>query len=181
MKKLLNCALVLGCLLAAAISLCGCGKRQTQAPLEKRKTFGPEHYFHFTLGDTALEAQLAIEPEEMRRGLMRRREMDWNRGMLFVYDRPRQMTFWMRNTYIPLDIGFFKPNGVLHEVYPMYPHVETPVRSRSESIQFALEMNQGWFAKNGLRPGAQLGMTGLKDALRARGFQPGQFHLEEEK
>ena len=165
---------------SAGMGLTGCGKPEPAVPPpEEIAALEAEHYFAFTLGEAAFEAQLAVQPEEMRRGLMHRRRMDWNRGMFFIYTQPQQMSFWMRNTYIPLDVGFFKPDGVLHEIYPMYPHVEDSVKSKSENIQFALEMNQGWFAQNGIRPGLKLNMEELKKALRDRGFSLQKFHLDE--
>ena len=68
--------------------------------------------------------------------------------MIFVFPRPQQMSFWMRNTELPLDIGYLDPDGTLREVYPMYPHDEKSVPSVARR-QIALEMNQGWFARAG--------------------------------
>src|SRR5438552_2126608 len=97
--------------------------------------------------------QLAVRDEEMQRGLMERRDLGENDGMLFVYDHPQQMSFWMRDTPTPLDIGFFTSAGALEEIYQMHPYDETPVKSRSEHLHFALEMNQGWYHRSGVRPG----------------------------
>jgi len=99
--------------------------------------------------------------------------------MLFVYPEPLQMSFWMRDTPLPLDIGFFDRWGVLREVYAMQPFDESAIRSRSTRLQFALEMNQGWFGGNGVRPGAQLDRAALAAALKARGFDPAAYGLAE--
>ncbi len=99
--------------------------------------------------------------------------------MLFVYERPQQLSFWMRNTVIPLDIGFFDPGGRLLEVRQMEPHDETPVPSRSSNVQYALEMNQGWFASSGVEHGARLDMEAVSEALEQRGFETGRY-LENE-
>ena len=81
------------------------------------------------------------------------------------------MSFWMRNTPLPLDIGFFSPDGELKEIYTMLPHDETPIRSRSEALTFALEMNLGWFNENGVKPGARLDLAAVREALKARGVE----------
>jgi hypothetical protein len=129
---------------------------------------------HFTIhvGDRAVRLQLAVLMPEMQRGLMGRRELGRDEGMLFVYAKPDQLSFWMRNTPLPLDIGFFNPEGELVEIYPLHPFDETPVASRSRRLQFALEMNQGWFKASDVKPGARAA------ALKARGFDPRRFGLE---
>ncbi len=119
--------------------------------------------------------RLAVRAHEQQRGLMQVKSMPENEGMLFLYPAPRRMSFWMRNTFIPLDIGFFDPAGVLIEVRAMYPHVEDPVASASENIQYALEMNKGWFAARGVAAGAKLDLAALREALTARGFDAGNY------
>ena len=96
--------------------------------------------------------------------------MPEDEGMLFVFPAPQRMSFYMRNTRIPLDIGYFTADGTLQEVHPMHPFVEDPVLSNHPSIQFALEMNQGWYARQGVRPGATLDLAAVRAALTARGL-----------
>ncbi len=134
-------------------------------------------WFAVKVGDRTVQMQLAIYDPEMELGLMRRRDLGPDQGMLFVYRVPTKMSFWMRNTPLPLDIGFFGRDGVLQEIYPMYPFDETPVRSRSAELQFALEMNQGWFGSHGIKPGAHLDLAALREALKARGAEPADFGL----
>lgn len=117
--------------------------------------------------------RLAVLEHERSRGLMHVPAMPEDEGMLFVFPRPQRMSFYMRNTRIPLDIGFFSPDGTLQEIYPMYPYVEDPVASSRDDLQLALEMNQGWFARQGVRPGAKIDLKALDAALRERGFTPG--------
>lgn len=136
-----------------------------------------EAYLPLTIGDQTIQAQLAITTPEQMRGLMHREHMETDHGMIFVYPKPQQMNFWMKNTLIPLDIGYIDSAGVLREIYPMYPRDTTPVPSRSDQIQWALEMNQGWFARVGLKPGAQLDMESLAAALTARGASPVAYGL----
>ena len=81
----------------------------------------------------------------------------------------------MRNTPTALDIGFFTSDGALREVYPLFPFDERPVPSRSEEIQFALEMKQGWFEFADIKPGDKLDLNTLKQALKARGMKLSAF------
>jgi uncharacterized membrane protein (UPF0127 family) len=134
-------------------------------------------WFAMTVGDRTVQVQLAIHGPELEHGLMERRELGRDQGMLFVYPSPSPLSFWMRNTPLPLDIGFFSPEGELKEVYAMYPYDETPVRSQDSRLQFALEMNQGWFHANGVKPGAKLDLAALRAALRARGAAPEDYGL----
>jgi uncharacterized membrane protein (UPF0127 family) len=96
-------------------------------------------------------------------------------GMLFVWAKPQPMSFYMRNTKLPLTIGFFDAGGVLRETYPMYPGVEDAVRSRSAELQLALEMNLGWFAQQQVLPGATIDLAAVGEALKQRGYDPGKF------
>jgi uncharacterized membrane protein (UPF0127 family) len=97
--------------------------------------------------------------------------------MLFVYAQPQSMSFWMHDTPTALDLGYFGPDGVLAEVYPLYPFDERAVSSRSKRLQFALEMNQGWFSAHGVRAGAALDLAAVRAALAARGFAPERYGL----
>ena len=134
--------------------------------------------FEIKLGNKVVRLQLAVREDEMTRGLMERRELGRDEGMLFVYTRAQRMNFWMRNTPTPLDIGFFSESGRLEETYPLHPFDETTVSSRGTRLLFALEMNQGWFHESEIKPGAQLDMKALSAALKARGFEPAKFGLE---
>lgn len=162
----------LGAALLGAV-LAGCSREPVAAAPEgaavPRTPF--EHRFVVNVGDRPVHMRLAVAAPEQQRGLMHVKEMPEDEGMLFIYPSPRALSFWMRNTGLPLDIGFFDAGGVLREVFPMYPYVEDPVRSRRGDLQFALEMNQGWFARHGVKPGAQLDLTAVVAGLRARGFE----------
>ncbi|MBC8041330.1 MAG: DUF192 domain-containing protein [Opitutaceae bacterium] len=151
----------------------GCGR--SDAPREQAAAKTAADFFVIQVGDKPVKMQLAVKPREMERGLMERTDLKPDEGMLFVYLSPQQMSFWMRNTPTPLDIGFFTTDGTLKEVYAMQPHDETPVQSRSRELKFALEVNQGWFVKNEVKPGAKLDLKALSAALRARGIEPWEY------
>lgn len=174
------CPWIRGWLLALlALVLAGCDEPAPAAVVAPKTA---ADFFEIRVGDKLVRTQLAVRPAEMERGLMERRDLGRDEGMIFVYERPQRLSFWMRNTPTPLDIGFFNAGGMLEEVYPMYPFDETPVRSRSMLLSLALEMNQGWFSRNGVKPGvkpgAQLDVQALAAALRERGFEPAKFGLE---
>ena len=134
-------------------------------------------WFPIRVGERTVQMQLAITEPERDHGLMGRTDLGSDQGMLFVFAAPMPMNFWMRNTPLPLDIGYFSPAGELKEIYPMYPYDETTVGSRDRHLLFALEMKQGWFAANGVRPGARLDLAAVKAALQARGAAPADFGL----
>lgn len=173
---------------AVMLALAGCAKGDgsaTAAHTEPKVATGADvkpvtEFFPFTVGGKSLRIQVAVLNAEMQRGLMGRKDLGEDDGMVFVYPTPQQMGFWMKNTPTPLDIGFFKADGTLGEVYPMYPYDETSVRSKDEDYTMALETNQGWFAKNGIKPGAKADLRQLADALRARGFKPERYSVRTE-
>lgn len=105
------------------------------------------------LGAETLDAELALSIKEISTGLMYRKEMDENKGMLFVYPYVSDVAFYMKNTYIPLSVAYIDPEGVIQEIYDMEPLNEESVPSKSDNIRYILEVNQGWFAKHGIEPG----------------------------
>ncbi len=159
------------------LTACGAGNKEASAAAPVRKTI--TDFFPIKVGDKVVRMQLAVLDSEQERGLMYRRDLGADEGMLFIYSKPQQMNFWMRNTPTALDIGYFDKDGVLLEVYPMQPFDETTVSSRSSAVQFPLEMNQGWYSRNGVRAGAKLDLKAVSEAVKARGFEPRKFGLPE--
>lgn len=102
-----------------------------------------------------IQAELATTPAQQAIGMMQRRGMGANEGMLFVYDTPDKLCFWMRNTLIPLTIAFVADDGRIVHLADMKPLDETS-HCTPEPVRYALEMNQGWFAKRGIKAGAKL-------------------------
>ena len=131
-----------------------------------------QDYFPIKIGARTVKMQVAALAAEIQQGLMFRQTMASDEGMIFVFTSPQQMGFWMRNTTLPLDIGYIDATGELKEIYPMYPLDERSVSSRSRNIQFCLEVNQGWFKANGVKPGDKLDLKALAEALKARGLKP---------
>ncbi|MCL2043218.1 MAG: DUF192 domain-containing protein [Treponema sp.] len=99
-----------------------------------------------------ITAELAITDAERNQGLMYREKLSDGEGMLFIFDRDQQLSFWMKNTLIPLSIAFVSSDGRITEIRDMQPHDETSVRS-SRSVRYALEVPQGWFDRVGVQSG----------------------------
>jgi uncharacterized membrane protein (UPF0127 family) len=99
-----------------------------------------------------VKAEIARTDEERNTGLMYRKKLPDGEGMLFVYERDQIMSFWMKNTYIPLSIAFITSDGRIIEIKDMYPHDETSVLS-SRSARYALEVPQNWFSRVGVQLG----------------------------
>ncbi|RKZ44315.1 MAG: hypothetical protein DRR16_26300 [Candidatus Parabeggiatoa sp. nov. 3] len=94
---------------------------------------------------TSLQVEVASTPAEKQKGLMFRQALPENQGMLFRFNKPQQVSFWMDNTAIPLDVGFFTGDGKLREVHSLKPFDLNSVSSKRKDIQYALEVNRGWF------------------------------------
>ena len=104
------------------------------------------------INDTEINVEYADEPNERQLGLMFRREMCEDCGMLFKFDRIRIVSMWMKNTYIPLDVAYINAFGRITDIKAMEPENLDSVPS-SVPVLFALEMNQGWFAENNIKVG----------------------------
>ena len=109
-----------------------------------------------TIQGVPIKAEVADTPESSTMGLMYRASLPENQGMLFVFNETRQADFWMKNTRIPLSVAFIDPNQTILEIRSMKPFDETNVYSSSNQIAYALEMNEGWFLRNGIEPGAKV-------------------------
>ena len=102
-----------------------------------------------TAGMHVIQAEVAASPEERATGLMFRKEMAANAGMLFGFEQPAVHCFWMRNTLLPLSIAFVADDGSIVNIADMKPQT-TESHCAGKPVRFALEMNQGWFAKRGI-------------------------------
>ena len=102
-----------------------------------------------------IRAQVAATPEQRATGLMHRREMAQHEGMLFVFEQPSVQCFWMKNTLLPLSIAFVADDGTVVNIREMKPQT-LDSHCSDKPVRYVLEMNQGWFAKRGVRVGAKL-------------------------
>lgn len=102
-----------------------------------------------------IRAEVARTPMQTQTGMMFRQQMGANEGMLFVFDQAERRCFWMKNTLLPLSIAFIADDGSIVNLADMQPRSEES-HCAAEPVRFALEMNQGWFAKRGIKPGFKL-------------------------
>lgn len=117
-----------------------------------------------TAGMHVIQAEVARTYEQQSTGLMYRRKMGINEGMLFVYEAPEIRCYWMRNTHIPLTIAFIGDDGAIVNLRDMQPRSERSHCS-TKPVRYALEMNQGWFKARGLKPGFKLRGIPLSPAI----------------
>ena len=102
-----------------------------------------------------LQVQLAQDFEQRQIGLMWRKEMPQNEGMLFVFEQAAVQCFWMRNTLLPLTAAFVADDGTIVNLVDMKPMKDDSHCSK-KPVRFVLEMNQGWFAKRNIQAGFKL-------------------------
>lgn len=114
-----------------------------------------------TFGFYRIEAEVAADQSNRMQGLMHRRSMPAQQGMLFVFPQVAQHCMWMRNTFIPLSVAFLDEDGKIINIEDMQPQTENN-HCAARPARFALEMNKGWFAAKGIKAGARPG--GLEKA-----------------
>ena len=102
-----------------------------------------------------IDTQLALTPEQHEIGLMFRKEMPQQEGMLFVFPSPSKQCFWMKNTILPLTAAFIADDGTIVNLEDMKPQT-TDSHCSVKPVRYVLEMNQGWFAKKGVKAGSKL-------------------------
>jgi uncharacterized membrane protein (UPF0127 family) len=105
------------------------------------------------VGGISAQVETAKDPNKRERGLMFREHLPENQGMLFVFPNEQILSFWMRNTLIPLDIAFIDHGGIIVSVQHMQPLDDENYHVSPKPVQYALEMNLGWFARNRVRVG----------------------------
>ncbi len=99
-----------------------------------------------------ISAEIADTLEKQQLGLMHRKTLPENSGMIFVYSHDSRKSFWMKNTSIPLSIAYIAKDGTIKEIYDMEPFSKRTTDSKF-SVRYALEVNKGAFEKHGIKPG----------------------------
>jgi len=140
-RRLLAATCVLACGIGAARAQ---GSPQTELPR-----------IALTAGMYRIDAQVAATPQSREIGLMFRSEMPQQEGMLFAFSVPATQCFWMKNTLLPLSAAFIADDGTIVNLVDMQPQT-TDSHCSAKPVRFVLEMNQGWFARKGLKAGARL-------------------------
>ena len=133
--------------------------------------------FEIKVGEKKLLLELAMTPEKREKGLMYRNSLQSGVGMIFVFESPQPMRFWMKNTRIPLDIGYFSPEGLLKELHRGKPFDLSGMPSSSNSLQFVIELNAGDYQKLGIRIGDKIDLKALANAIAQSGQVPSRYGL----
>lgn len=107
------------------------------------------------IGNRTIHAEVAANTRSRNQGLMHRQSLPADTGMLFVFDRTGRPCFWMKNTPLPLSIAFIDESGAIVNIADMTPN-SLESHCPEAPIRYALEMEQGWFADNGIQSGAQV-------------------------
>lgn len=109
-----------------------------------------------------IRAEVAADYATRMTGLMHRVSMPSNAGMLFIFDEAAAQCMWMKNTLIPLSVAFIDDHGAIINVEDMAPQTEDS-HCAKRPARYALEMNRGWFAARGIKPGSRIGgIPGVK-------------------
>ncbi len=152
-------------LIAGALGLSGCQRPATTATSRPAATNDtPQLYLSHAqpklptlklwLGTEEITAEVARRTAEIATGMMYRTNVAETEGMLFVFPRPYQTSFYMRNTTLPLSAAYIAPDGTILELHEFKPLDETPVEAASDNVQFVLEMAQGWFQRHHIATGS---------------------------
>ncbi|MDR6732328.1 uncharacterized membrane protein (UPF0127 family) [Delftia lacustris] len=146
-RRALQRLLMAACLAGAAVSAGAQPQGSPQMNLRR---------VELTAGIHRIDAQVAASDRERAIGLMFRQDMPQQEGMIFVFEVPAVQCFWMRNTLLPLTAAFVADDGTIVNLADMKPMTEDSHCS-AKPVRYVLEMNQGWFAKRGLKAGVKLG------------------------
>jgi hypothetical protein len=121
---------------------------------------GETEFYPLTLGTQTLNVELAVTAAEQEKGLMFRRHLGENQGMLFVFKRADRYCMWMKNTFVPLDVAFIDEGGTVINIESMQPQSENLHCSKGGAL-YAVEAAPQWFARAGLKAGSAIpGFTG---------------------
>jgi len=120
-------------------------------------------YIHLTSENgekIRLNTEIAETPDEREKGLMFRKSLNEMEGMLFVFNKEKRLNFWMKNTFIPLDIAYIDKNGIINEIYHMKPLDVSLTYNSIKPAMFALEVNLDWFSRHKIKKGSKIEFNG---------------------
>ncbi|WP_038363649.1 DUF192 domain-containing protein [Borrelia persica] len=105
--------------------------------------------------DTKFFVKLAIDDVTRAKGYMGTKHINENNGMLFIFDREKNLSFWMKNTPVPLEIAYINAAGIIKEIYSLIPFSERRVNSKYK-VKYALEVPKGTFSKFKIKIGDKI-------------------------
>lgn len=138
-----------GLLLISAFG--GCRKEPPKTPPPPKESRPGK--VKLAVGSAVLWVEVAEDEASRTKGLMYRRQMPEDEGMLFVFEYPQPLSFWMKNTYLPLDIAFVARDGRILNILRMKPLNEGPTYLSRGPALYAIEANAGWFESQGIKAG----------------------------
>jgi len=106
-----------------------------------------------TAGMYVIQAEVAATDAERQQGLMNRKKMGSNEGMVFLFEAPAGVCMWMKNTFIPLSVAFIDGAGKIVNIEDMQPQT-TESHCAKKPVRYALEMNKDWFREKNIKPGS---------------------------
>jgi len=115
------------------------------------------------LGSAKLVVELARNETERERGLMLRGGLEDGRGMLFIFDKDERLSFWMKNTTIPLSLAYIAAEGSVRQIVDLVPLSLAPVQAE-RSVRYALEVPRGWFERAGVKVGDRMDLAAIEAA-----------------
>ena len=122
------------------------------SPISNKKTY------EVKINEKTSHAEVAFTQKGRTIGLMFRDKLDNDHGMLFIYPQEKSLSFWMKNTKIPLSIAFINSEEIITQIDSMTPYSLRSHTSK-ENVKYALEMEQGWFEKNRIKVGSKVGLS----------------------
>jgi uncharacterized membrane protein (UPF0127 family) len=154
------------------------GCKESTLENELRSATEPnDQFYNLQLAEVLLKVEVAALANEREKGLMFRETMGLQEGMLFVFQTGTEQSFWMKNTRIPLDIGYFSSDGELLEIHKAKPHDLSGVPSRSRDIKFVLELNAGAYKKLGITIGTRLRINQIAEILKKRSLKLSDYNI----
>ncbi|MDX9702694.1 MAG: DUF192 domain-containing protein [Candidatus Auribacterota bacterium] len=119
-----------------------------------------------TINEKTVYVEIADTPEKRQLGLMYRQSLPENQGMLFIFENEQVLSFWMKNTRIALSLAYISKDGTITEIISMEPYDQRSYKSK-HVVQYALEMNRGWFEINGISVGDKIDLPDAKKQFRS--------------
>lgn len=126
-----------------------------------------DYLYEIKIGDKSIHVEVAATQKKRTLGLMFRDKLEEDHGMLFIYPQEQHLSFWMKNTKIPLSIAFINSNGEITQIESMTPYSLINHASK-DRVRYALEMEDGWFRKNGVKGGSKVRFSSEINKINVR-------------
>lgn len=152
--------LAIACASLLALGLASCADNKQKAVTDSPNPKLPTTMLK--VGGAQVLAEVASTETERERGLMFRTALADGQGMLFVFDKDEQLSFWMKNTKIPLSLAYISSDGLIRQIVDLEPESLQAVPAE-RSVRYALEVPKGWFSRSGVKVGDQVNFGALPE------------------